>query len=44
MKGTRLIAEPNGQNVKDWIIRHREPKSVFGRIWFRLNERKAVGV
>jgi hypothetical protein len=24
--GTRLIAEPNGKNVKDWIIRSQAPK------------------
>ena len=29
LKGPRLIADPNGKNVKDWIICHREPKSVL---------------
>ena len=28
-KGTRLIAVPNGKNVKDWIIRLSVSKSVM---------------
>ena len=27
--GTRLMAVPNGNNVKNWAIRRREPKSVM---------------
>jgi len=27
LKGTRLIAVPNGKNAKDWTIRHREPNN-----------------
>lgn len=26
LKGTRLIAEPNGNNVKNWTIRSQAPK------------------
>lgn len=29
LRGTRLIAEPNGNNAKDWTIRRREPKPVM---------------
>jgi len=25
LRGTRLIAEPNGNNVKNWIIRSQVP-------------------
>src|SRR5210317_2529271 len=39
MKGTRLITEPNGKKVRDWIIRRREPKVVMTRLWFRFNDR-----
>jgi Rad3-related DNA helicase len=28
-RGTRLIVEPNGKNVRDWTIRRRVPKSVM---------------
>jgi len=28
LKGTRLIAEPNGKKVKDWAIRSQAPKFV----------------
>jgi len=28
-KGTRLITEPNSNNVKNWIIRDTKPKSVM---------------
>jgi len=26
LKGTRLIAEPNGKNIENWIIRSQAPK------------------
>ena len=29
IRGTRLIAEPNGKNVKDWAIRSQDPKLVM---------------
>ena len=29
VKGTRLIAEPNGKNVSDWTIRSQAPKFVM---------------
>ena len=29
LRGTRLIAEPNGKKVKDWMIRSQAPKFVF---------------
>ncbi len=29
LRGTRLIAEPNGNNVKNWIIRSQVPNSAM---------------
>ena len=29
MQGTRLIAEPNGNKVRDWAIRSQAPKPVM---------------
>ena len=29
LRGTRLIAEPNGNKVKDWAIRSQAPKFVM---------------
>jgi hypothetical protein len=37
--GTWLIAVPYGNNVKNWIIRRREPKCVMVSIRFRFNDR-----
>jgi len=31
-RGSRLIAEPDGKNVKDWVIRSHASKSVMIRI------------
>ena len=28
-EGTRLIAEPNGKKVRDWVIRSQAPKPVM---------------
>ena len=38
LEGTRLIAEPNGKNVKDWAIRSQAPKLVMIRVWGRFND------
>jgi hypothetical protein len=27
-RGTRLITVPNGNNVKDWVIRSQSPKAI----------------
>ena len=37
-KRTRLIAEPNGKNVKDWIISSQAPNLVMVRVWGRFRE------
>ena len=39
MRGSRLITEPDGKKVRDWIIRRREPTFAMTRIWFRFNDR-----
>jgi hypothetical protein len=42
--GTRLIAVPNGNNDRDWIIRSRMPKLVMMRAWHLFRDRKVVGL
>jgi hypothetical protein len=37
-KGTQLIADPNGKNVKNWAIRSQVPNPVMTRVWKRFNE------
>ena len=37
-QGTRLIAEPNGNNVKDWAIRSQAPNLDMVRAWGRFRE------
>jgi hypothetical protein len=37
-RGTRLIDEPNGKNVKDWVISNQAPKLVMVRVWGRLRD------
>ena len=39
MKGTRLIVEPKGKNVKDWSIRSQAPNLVFVNFSVRVRGR-----
>jgi len=44
-KGTRLIAEPNGKNVKNkWAIRSQAPKVDMIRLWRRFNDYMVLGL
>jgi hypothetical protein len=44
-KGTRLIAEPNGKNVKNiWAIRSQAPKVAITRLWRRFNDYMVLGL
>jgi hypothetical protein len=38
LKGSRLIAEPDGKNVEDWAIRSQAPKLVMIEHWGRFND------
>jgi hypothetical protein len=37
-QGTRLIAEPNGKNEEDWIIRTQCPYARYARVWERVRD------
>jgi len=43
-RGSRLISEPDGKNVKDWAIRSQAPKLVMIRAWGRFNDLMIVGL
>ena len=44
LRGTQLIAVPNGNKDRDWTIRSGIPNLAMIRVWYLFRERKVVGL